>query len=446
MEALPLTLPSGLAVRVRASGGGSPLGDDVFEGQATFGGRFLNALEGKRVSIERREGEAWVPLLFAEVLDLLLPDFHALRDAAYRVRAISHEPEELRCRNCDGLVEDRPEAAPVADLDHWYETDVRPPEGPFPLPLARRDRAPRGGSGEGSTVALAPVTAAQALPLWRELAAAQDPPPPLGEEVVCGLGIRSLGKISDPVRIAARLDDAPEETWAIIETAFLALNYSPQAYFPRVCTRCGTVHDAEAPSAREFVPDPAAERAIWGDDDPEAESAEEPFPDLEAFEALAERLREEIYRERGVRNVAFVVDPGVPAVDGSGEPLLGSYLPVAEMDAAGYTDHRFAITLYYETFARSHRDDPYDVEAEVAETIDHEVQHHLYHLAGHDPMDEAEREEALGDLKRTFGERTVRRARIADVLVETRRLGIFVLLVALGMGALIAFLHLVGAL
>ena len=61
-----------------------------------------------------------------------------------------------------------------------------------------------------------------------------------------------------------------------------------------------------------------------------------------------------------------------------------------------------------------------DVEAEVRETIDHEVEHHLHHLAGYDPLDEQEQREARRELERTFGKRRIRQAEAASVVAELR--------------------------
>ncbi len=163
---------------------------------------------------------------------------------------------------------------------------------------------------------------------------------------------------------------------------------------------------------------------------------------IEAFEEATRRLRDEVFAERGVANLEVVVEEGVPPVDDSGEPLMGSYQPIHERTGETLTDVRFEIALYYRTFASMFAEAPYDVEAEIRETLDHEVEHHLHHLSGHDPLDAAERAEARADLERTFGKDAVRRAERGALLSELAQMGkVFfwgLLLVALGVAALVA--------
>jgi hypothetical protein len=72
-----------------------------------------------------------------------------------------------------------------------------------------------------------------------------------------------------------------------------------------------------------------------------------------------------------------------------------------------------AIRLFYRTFRAVHRDEgPYDLDAEIRETIEHEVDHQTAHLAGHDPVDDEERALIERERERLVGRRELsRRAR-----------------------------------
>lgn len=107
------------------------------------------------------------------------------------------------------------------------------------------------------------------------------------------------------------------------------------------------------------------------------------------------------------------IELGVPEVDSGGVPMLGSYAP--EPDEGGT---RFVVRIYYRTFEREHRESAgFDWDAELAETIEHEAQHHLYYLSGHDPMDAEERAESERELvRRVGGEKRYRKLQQRAVL------------------------------
>jgi hypothetical protein len=54
-------------------------------------------------------------------------------------------------------------------------------------------------------------------------------------------------------------------------------------------------------------------------------------------------------------------------------------------------------------------DGAYDWEAELRETIEHELEHHLSYLAGDDPVDEAERQDIADEAERIVGRREIAR-------------------------------------
>jgi hypothetical protein len=403
---LELVLPSGIACVVESSGATiASDGKNPF-----FGARLFRALEKKRlrVTIGNEEKTA------ADLDPLPLTDYHAIRDAAYRVGAIALEDDDGVCRNCDAPLASRRTDAPFDDLDVWYRDETPPPKGPFRLIEPER-------AFEKSVVSIdmVPVTVREAKPLWRALAIEGGLRVTSG--VASALGAQALvheggSRETDPKRIARVLDRMSDRNWALVETLFVVLNYSSRGRFPRVCDACGTLHEVDAPPVRELAIDPDA--LAWietGEPMPERGS----FPSFDEFEERTERIAEEVYADRRVRNLPLYVSPDVPPVDTGGEPLLGSYEPSTTIEGT------FAIHLYYRSFEKMHDEEPYDVDAEIRETIDHEVEHHLYYLAGHDPMDEEERAEAAEEVRKVFGEKAAKRAQRQAIASELKTAGVF---------------------
>ncbi|MBX3246425.1 MAG: metallopeptidase family protein [Myxococcales bacterium] len=429
-EVYRLARIDGRPLVVRLAPEGAPIDDDrVGDGRQRarrFAGRLWNAVERGHLRLSS-SGEGPV------ALDALrVADFHLVRDLAERRGVIAREPASgLTCRNCDEALAPDPAGAPLEPLLEASEDDA-PPAGPFHL------RAPIDGV---VALELRPVTIRQARPLFRFAAS---PRLPLDGRVVRALGVGALHterrRIRSPEAIARVLARDPDERlFAIVEALYAELNYPPRLRLPCFCARCGAIHELPTPSSREVHDDPSlleelrAEGAALALAAPENDEDEDDapipatFPSLEQFVERAMTLRDEVYAARRVANIELVVDDGVPPVDDGGEPLMGSYEPLYEGDVAGYTEVRFVITLYYRTFASMFEEAPYDVDAEIRDTIDHEVEHHLYHLAGHDPMDEEERREARRDLERTFGRQTVRHAERRALASELREMGRFFL-------------------
>jgi hypothetical protein len=415
VDSLALRLPSGLAVRVSSGRGAAPVDDDRFSGARFFGARVYRALGTGALVVTTDDG---TKLETANLDALRLPDYHALRDAAYRVGAVRQDAETLTCRNCDAEIRPTPEDAPIRDLDHWY-TDAEPPRlGPFAL------------SESGPEVTFRITTTGEARPFHEAVMKRTFRPT---AAVVRAMGIVDFGGERSPRGIARALEALPDTEWAALEAAYETVAYSPKSYFPVVCPACGALHDMPAPAEREVDSRPYSEEV-------------EPFLSEEDFAALVLTTGEAIYGEMGVAHIELEVVMDEAAVDGSGEPLLGSYQPVGETDPAGIAVAPFLISIYYRTFARMYEDEPYDVEAEIRETIEHEVQHHLHHLEGYDPMDEEERAEALSELERTYGKRAVQRARVTDVAADLRQLGWFAAGTIAVLGLIVLFLYLTGRL
>jgi rubrerythrin len=410
-----MTLPSGRVVRVRrnVAGDAEALDDDEVDGRVLFEGRALRALRGERLAIEG-VGEA-------ELMAMPLRDYHALRDLAGRVGAIEEEEETYTCRNCDAPMEIDPREAPVDELLRRYEGDTTAEE--VGQDLGRTVRLPH--RRRGKMVRMASVTVKDALPLWAVLG--RDEPFAVTPEIVRALGVRTIGGEKDPRILARVLDRVDDAIWERVEEGFLRVQYSDRAFVPYTCEKCGALHELERPAVREVLG--------MGREVPDA-AAGKPFPSAEEFESMVERIAPEVYAGRGVQGIAIRVEPGVAAVDDGGEPLLGSYQP---------SENEFLIEVYYRTFAKMHAEEgAYDLEAEIRETIDHEVEHHLHHLRGYDPLDEQERRELRDDLVKTYGAPTVRRIVAEGMIAELGRFARFAwpfLLVLLLIAGVVAWLE-----
>ncbi len=406
----------GDTIEVRFVPAGRAIADDVVDGTELFAGRLLNAIAAGRVGLDR------------PVDELFVSDFHLVRDLAERFGVIEPQPHPaLTCRNCRHALDVDPVGADPESLL------AEPPV--FEHPPTRWARAVEGVRG----AFLDPVKVGAARALWRALVM---PTPVLDAAVVRGLGVVELtlddGRTLDtPESIAERMNGSGDALLDVITAAYDLLSYPSRMRFGLVCPECGAVHDVPTPSIREDDPPPEAFEVLFG-----AIEGEGVMLDAEAFADAVERLSVEVFAERGVANLDVVVDEGVPPVDDSGEPLMGSYQPLYERSGETFTDVRFEIALYYQTFVSMFADAPYDVEAEIRETLDHEVEHHLHHLSGHDPLDAEERAEARAELERTFGKDAVRRAEREALRRELGQMGrVFfwgLLVLAIGLGLLVA--------
>jgi hypothetical protein len=320
------------------------------------------------------------------VLALPLRDFHALREVMGRLGAIAVSPAEVECRNCDRSFEVELARAPAQDVADRLDDDAEEP-----WKEAREVRV-GGRSGKGRRarrVTLREVTVGEVRAYWRALARPGhfDVTPAL----VRAMGIARLGEVAAPGPIARELSGARDAVWDAIEAAFDALAYDPRLFLPAPCPHCGAIHELVVPYDRE----------TGGGGSQHAQPLPPSLASADAFESLVHRLGAEIWKARDVAGVSLRVEPGVPDVDDAGEPLLGSYVP---------GDERL-VTVYYKSFEKTWRDDgAYDVEAEVRETLEHELTHHFHDLEGHDPLDEEERAEVRRDVERTYGKAAVRRA------------------------------------
>ena len=366
-------------------------------------GRVVDLEARKRVSPRRRSPKA---PLFSELRELVcsgdvtvrerddsvtvdlgslaLRDFHALRAIATHLGWIDEEMVDFPCRNCAAPLHVRPCAAlqlgpfvdgelDDADLDRTLDLDVAHEVPPMRLRDGR----------VATTIRLVDVTAGAAEPLHRALRRKRLP---VTERVVAAMGVAALGDATDGAVVAEALARCPDAGWAAVGDLFLAAHYPPRLGAVVVCAECGARNDVDAPYEREFEPSRYSHDLA----EHRAPSNTESFPTFDAFDARARALF-----ERGgdaARDVALVVEGGVPACDDGGEPLLGSYVPPVQGDATNPT-RSAEVTVYYRTFrAVWDEEGSYDWEGELAETIEHELEHHGGWLVGHDPMDEEERD------------------------------------------------------
>jgi hypothetical protein len=152
----------------------------------------------------------------------------------------------------------------------------------------------------------------------------------------------------------------------------------------------------DAPYEREF--EPTNQPPVSGESD---QSNGTTFPDFDRFDDRARALFEHHAGDMAAV-VRLVVDEGVPACDDGGEPLLGAYLPPGGDPGAPVGSAE--ITVYYRSFAAMWDEGgSYDWEAELDETIEHELEHHAGWRVGHDPMDDDERAEIVRERVRRVG-------------------------------------------
>jgi hypothetical protein len=121
-------------------------------------------------------------------------------------------------------------------------------------------------------------------------------------------------------------------------------------------------------------------------------------------------VREEadaLYAELRIGAVDLAVIEGPAETDDGGVALLGCYRPP---DPEGLVPRPAEIRLFHRTFENVYEDEgPYDVRAEVNETIRHELTHHLAFLTGEDEVDDDERAQIHEELAQRVGKRELGR-------------------------------------
>lgn len=399
-----LTLPSGTrvtltrrrtgAIEPRVAKAGEPLFSEAREVLA-HDIRIERAAEGTTVEVD----------------ELALGDFHVLRAVVTRAGFLGDEEVELDCRNCGALVVARP--CERLELGPWLDGELDDPEldhtfefgAPIDIATCRvamgRDR-----QVDASTVTLGPRTVGEVAPMFAALA--RDPVD-IDEPFVTAMGIRALGPLSEPASIARALSDASDETFASVTEAFLASHYSLRLASDVLCTSCKARTTMIAPALREF--EIGLDASPVDEARPSTAETFPPLPPLEEFVELAHAIAEPLIAEIPGEKAVLLVEDGTPAVDDGGVPLLGSYVPPPPKDLPVPMTPP-TVTVYYRTFLAIERDEgPYDWHEELTETIEHELEHHVFFLRGDDPMDEEEHAEIDRDVVRIVGrDETTRRA------------------------------------
>ncbi len=429
-----LTMPSGAVLQLKgdvrepvAREKGAPLFSEVES--AVTAGRVTITRDGKPV----------------DVGSLVLRDFHVLRAVLARSGVIAEEEIEITCRNCGAPMTMRPCAA--LEIGPWVDGELDDPELDVTLPLGEPiDIAPvpLGRVREARTVTFQERTAKQARPLFTAVSRGELD---VTAAVVRAMGIVALGSERDPQKIARALAECDDEAFFSVGEAFVATHYVARLGCVVLCKECGARNDVDAPYERESGGGRESERESESGRESESESesgreseseseSERAFPAFEGFARRAREIASPMMTE--LPDVELVVEGGTPAVDDGGEPLLGSYVPPHPGDA-GTPTQAPVVTVYYRTFrAMWNEDGPYDWEDELTETIEHELEHHLSFLRGHDPTDDEERavirEEALRIVgKREAGRRALHGfgASWADFLRRTWPIWVLALLALL---------------
>ena len=393
---LRLLLPSGRALRVAARTGAHAVEPAEPPASPFEAARAL--LEGP-VALSDDAGER------VDAGSLDVRDFHVLRVVLAQAGLLGEPEVRFRCANCDTEVVTRPalevELAPFVD----GELDDPQLDAPFDFEAQHPTPPLRVGRAEAASVTLAPVSLDASMPLFRALAR---PSLRIDARTAQALGVVAVGDERRAAVIARALARADDDAFDAIVDLVDEARYARRLVARVRCDACGAVELVDAPAARECPRD--FERA---DEAP----APDGFPDADGFERLVRAAADATYRSAGVAPgaVDLVVDDDVPDVDDGGVALLGSYVPAC-VDPDTGAALPAEVRLYFRTFRAMWGDEPFDLDAEVRETLAHELAHHLAALAGDDPTDEAERAEIAEDAARHVGRsETIRRARSAVV-------------------------------
>lgn len=412
-----LTLPSRITIAIRASDAPKApsertSGDALFEATRTL-------LASGAITLTK--GGAAI-----DVDGLALADFHALRAVLTKAGFVAEEAIDISCRNCGAAMKVHP--CEAMEIGPFVDDELDDPELDATLAFGdAHDIEPvsLGRVRTASTVTLAPRTVAEAMPLFSALAKSSFD---IDASVVGAMGIEALGPERDPEVIAEALATCGDDAFTSIVDVFLASHYPPRLGALVFCGTCNARNDIDAPYDREFA---------LGARRPHAENAGTvaEFPSFDAFAARANAIARPLVTRIPGEQVELIVEDDTPAVDDGGEPLLGSYVPPHPGDHHA-PSRSPSVTVYYRTFrAMWEEDGPYDWEDELAETIEHELEHHDYFLRGDDPMDDEERAEIRREATRVVGRREAERralegfgASVTDFLERTWPLWLLVLL------------------
>lgn len=350
--------------------------------------------------------------------DLPLADFHVLRAVLTKAGLVQEDEISILCGNCQAEFPVKPCAA--LEIGPYVDGELDDPlldaTAPFDEELEIVPVALASGEPATTTV-LAARNVGQAMPLFRALG---EDVFDVTADVVDAMGIVALGPLTDPVRIAAALSDCDDDAFAGVTDAFLDAHYAMRLGGIAFCPHCKARNDVDAPYEREFAPTSFAGRRDREHARDHEDVAGTRLPRFDDFAAAAERIAAPLLAEIPGEKVELVVESGTPAVDDGGEPLLGSYVPPHPGDH-GTPTRAPTVTIYYRTFRTAEEEEgQLDWEAELRETIEHEIEHHVFFLRGDDPMDAEERAEIDREALRIVGRREAGR-RVASGFAQSLR-------------------------
>lgn len=343
-----------------------------------------------------------------DVMGLSLRDANVLRAFLGWAGITGEIEEQYSCLNCKKTLVTSPDSllqiAPFID----GELGDRELDAPFAFDAWHPIPPLRAGKSVARRIRFSDRRVEEAWPLWIGLAQSKDLPA-LTPAMVLAMGIRAMDREHRLSAMTDALCNATPLAWNAIVNLFLEAHYSRRLIGIYRCGECGAKNEIELPWAREF----------GGSGDLETDlniptrrmKQRPPFPSLDDFEARVRRAANRIYRKLGVRKVDLYIDGGVPACDDGGHPLLGSYQPGTPPNLDLEIHRRPEIRIYYQSFEAEYQCDPFfDIDHEIAETIEHELTHHLHQLAGVDPLDDEEHAEIEMEHARTVGKKeTLRR-------------------------------------
>jgi hypothetical protein len=337
---------------------------------------------------------------------------------------VHEEVLAIRCVNCESELSVAPCA--LLEIGPYKDGELGDDELDRTLPFGEAIEL----AGD-RTVTLEAVTLARARPFHAALGASAAELPPITAELAGAMGVTALGEEKDAVKVAAALADLPDDTWADFAEAWLRAHYPERLFGIALCPDCGAANPVDAPYERELEPEPPPA--------PGEEEDEEAFPDGETFATRCKEIFELLEDSIPGDRVMLVIEEGPADCDDGGTPLMGSYLPP---DPGGGTSPAkpATVTIYARTFrAMWDEDGSYDWEAEIHETIAHELEHHVNHLTGDDPMDEEERREIADEAARVVGKKELARKEVralgAGLGDFVRRTWVLWVVLVLAMGA-----------
>lgn len=304
--------------------------------------------------------------------NLALGDAHVVLAVQMKLGILPEDEVTISCFNCDHEITLRPcallEIAPwVDDEAHHEELDRTLPFGePHAIPPMRMGRV-----RIVRTVTLRPLTLAEAR---------------TGE-----LGVAALGRERDPAKIDAALRDDPSK----IAPVWLASHYVPRLFASVLCPSCKARNDVDAPYERELSYDP--EEHDLGD-----------FPSFDEWDTVVRELAVD-----WPEDVELLTVEGEAGTDVGGDTTWGIY---EEPRPDGMPAHPARVTLFYRTFASVWAEEgEYDWRAEIAETLEHELEHHEAFLRGWDAEGEAEHAQVAEEAMAVIGKREVRRRAVSEL-------------------------------